>query len=666
MAERFPTVSGEAAQARAAFSARLWYEAGLLAGRLADVLARMEGGRAPEAPLAALSQLRAPAEPPPQVNVGVHPLDRLASALALAPVERDLLLLTGLPEEHETFSTVLRALHPRGEPRPTVALAAQLFCRSQQERQLLRDVLELGEATRSGAVRVVGDVPFFERTLEPADALWPALHGLDVWPAVLHPVREPAALAGLEEWFEGQTVRPVARALTRRDAVTIALFAESEEVAARRAAALVQHLGLGFARVRPAGAPGTDTERALSLHALVRGAVPILEIPPTEGPQSGSAPVFHQHPGPVVVCQREGSATVRGARPVVVLRVDRPAISARTAMWRELLPELASDAPLLATRFSLEPGTAQEVANDVRGAQRLDGGPATAEEVARCVRTRSNLAVSQGVRLVRPTASWKDLVLPPDTLAQLREAVGRLSHKYQVLERWGFLEGRPGARGVRLLFSGPPGTGKSLSAEVLASAVGVDLLAVDISRVVSKWVGETEKNLSALFEAAERAHAILFFDEADALFGVRTEVSDAHDRYANLETAYLLARLERFEGLIVLATNLRDNIDPAFTRRLEFIIDFDEPDAAQRKAIWKAHLPQRAPLAPDVDLEELSTLYAVVGGFIRNAATAAAFLAAAEGVSIQRRHLVRAIRREYEKSGRAFPGLPPGMASLPR
>jgi len=159
---------------------------------------------------------------------------------------------------------------------------------------------------------------------------------------------------------------------------------------------------------------------------------------------------------------------------------------------------------------------------------------------------------------------------------------------------------------------------------------------------------------------------VLLFDEADALFGRRTEVSDAHDRYANLETAFLLARLERFEGLIVLATNLRDNIDPAFTRRLEFIIDFDEPDAPQRKAIWKAHLPQRAPLAPDVDVEELSTLYPVVGGFIRNAATAAAFLAAAEGVSIQRRHLVRAIRREYEKSGRAFPGLPPGMASLPR
>jgi SpoVK/Ycf46/Vps4 family AAA+-type ATPase len=207
-----------------------------------------------------------------------------------------------------------------------------------------------------------------------------------------------------------------------------------------------------------------------------------------------------------------------------------------------------------------------------------------------------------------------------------------------------------------MLFAGPPGTGKTLSAEVLAGALGADLLVVDVSRVVSKWIGETEKNLAEVFDAAERAQAVLFFDEADALFGRRTEVSDAHDRYANLETAYLLSRLERFEGLAVLATNLRQNIDPAFTRRLEFAVDYEEPSAAEREALWRCHLPERAPLAGDVDLAQLARLYPVVGGVIRNAATAAAFLAAAEGREISRRHLVAAIRREYEKSGRAFPG----------
>jgi SpoVK/Ycf46/Vps4 family AAA+-type ATPase len=155
---------------------------------------------------------------------------------------------------------------------------------------------------------------------------------------------------------------------------------------------------------------------------------------------------------------------------------------------------------------------------------------------------------------------------------------------------------------------------------------------------------------------------VLFFDEADALFGKRTEVSDAHDRYANLETAYLLARLERFEGLAVLATNLRQNIDPAFLRRLEFVVDFAEPDREQRYRLWQCHLPKQVPLAEDVNLYELATLYPIVGGVIRNAAVAAGFLAAADGSPLLRRHFIHAIRREYEKAGRAFPGVPIDMS----
>ncbi|MBA4182215.1 MAG: hypothetical protein C0506_16650 [Anaerolinea sp.] len=213
-----------------------------------------------------------------------------------------------------------------------------------------------------------------------------------------------------------------------------------------------------------------------------------------------------------------------------------------------------------------------------------------------------------------------------------------------------------------MLFAGPPGTGKTLAAEVMANALDVDLLVVDISRVVSKWIGETEKNLASVFDAAERAQSVLFFDEADALFGRRTEVSDAHDRYANLETAYLLSRLERFEGLAIMATNLRQNIDPAFLRRLEFVVNFDEPDREARYQIWRRHIPGDGVLDSEVNLYELAALYPVVGGLIRNSAVAAAFLAAADGGRIMRGHLVRAVRREYEKAGKAFPGVPPGMA----
>jgi SpoVK/Ycf46/Vps4 family AAA+-type ATPase len=230
-----------------------------------------------------------------------------------------------------------------------------------------------------------------------------------------------------------------------------------------------------------------------------------------------------------------------------------------------------------------------------------------------------------------------------------------------VLDQWKFLEGRPGARGVRVLLSGPPGTGKTLAAEVVAHALGVDLLMVDISRVVSKWIGETEKHLAEAFDAAERSHAVLLFDEADALFGKRTEVSDAHDRYANLETAYLLSRLERFDGLAILSTNLKQNIDTAFLRRLEFVIDFDEPSARERETLWRCHLPPAAPLAADVNLKELANLYPIVGGLIRNASVAAGFLAASAGTAISRNQLFGAIRREYEKSGKAFPGVPAGV-----
>jgi SpoVK/Ycf46/Vps4 family AAA+-type ATPase len=312
----------------------------------------------------------------------------------------------------------------------------------------------------------------------------------------------------------------------------------------------------------------------------------------------------------------------------------------------------------LASRYVIEPATATEVANDVRANAALNGGATNLATVAECIRVRSNFPLSAGVKLIRPTARWDQLILAADRKTQLMEALQRLIHQPTVLDRWKFLEDRPGARGVRMLLSGPPGTGKTLAAEVMAHSIGVDLMVVDISRVVSKWIGETEKRLADAFDAAERAQVVLLFDEADALFGKRTEVSDAHDRYANLETAYLLSRLERFEGLAILSTNLKQNIDPAFLRRLEFVIEFDEPSAGEREALWRCHLPAQAPLGEDVNLKELAMLYPIVGGLIRNASVAAGFLAAAADTAIGRNHLIDAIRREYEKSGKAFPGVP--------
>jgi SpoVK/Ycf46/Vps4 family AAA+-type ATPase len=304
-----------------------------------------------------------------------------------------------------------------------------------------------------------------------------------------------------------------------------------------------------------------------------------------------------------------------------------------------------------------------EVVADVRTRAALENRPLDASDVAAGVRARANLALTSGVRIIHPAACWDRLVLPDERRRQLSEALDRLLHQARVLDDWGFLAGRPGSRGVRMLFAGPPGTGKTLAAEVLAHTLQVDLLVVDLARITSKWIGETEKNLADVFDAAERTQAVLLFDEADALFGKRTEVSDAHDRYANLETAYLLSRLERFEGLAVLSTNLRDNIDAAFTRRLEFVVEFDEPTERDREALWRTHLPENAPLDEDVHLGELASLYPIVGGHIRNASVAAGFLASAANAPITRADLVRAVQREYEKAGRAFPGAPAGTVT---
>ena len=649
--------------------ARLAREVARLAGRLAELLAQTPepltdaaaaGLEFVHAVAATRADDLAPGDPP-------HPIDRLTSALRLTDDERDVLLLAGMAEEHEGFATLFRALHPRGEPRPTAGLAAQLLCDTADARRTLRASLVDGTATRSGAVRLApDDAPFWERSLLPADLLWPTLAGLEAWPNGLQPLPAGDGGPGLAAWLDGAEARRAAVALAAGDALTVLVVARREDDALHRAAALARHAGVraaAFAPPMPAtvlpNVPHALDEgwRLVALHALARGVVPVLRVAGADG--GGAPPALPQDlVGPVLVAARDGVALAQGSRPLVVVHAARVDATARGAAWRAALPELADDAPSLGARYALEPHAVAAVATDARAAAGLDGRVPNVDDVAASVRARSALSLAGGVQLVRPTAGWDRLVLAPDRLAQLREALDRLLHQSRVIDEWGFLRDRAGARGVRMLFSGPPGTGKTLAAEVMAHTLGVDLLVVDLSRVVSKWIGETEKNLAEVFDASEHAQAVLLFDEADALFGKRTEVSDAHDRYANLETAYLLSRLERFEGLAVLSTNLRENIDDAFTRRLEFLVDFDPPASAEREALWRCHLPPDAPLADDVRLGELATLYPLVGGHIRNASVAAGFLASAAGTPITRGDLVRAVRREYEKSGRAFPGAP--------
>ena len=266
------------------------------------------------------------------------------------------------------------------------------------------------------------------------------------------------------------------------------------------------------------------------------------------------------------------------------------------------------------------------------------------------VRARHDLAsLAQRVPL---TYTWDDLVLPSATLARLRELSSAVGKREEVFDRWGFRRLSGGHSSLRMLFTGSSGTGKTMSAAVVARGAGVELFQVDVSAVVSKYIGETEKNLEAIFWAAQGSDVMLFFDEADALFGKRSEVSDAHDRYANIEASYLLQRIERYDGVLILASNLASNMDEAFSRRMHGEIEFPLPDKNAREALWRMAFPPSAPVADDVNPALLASQFQLTGGEIRNVALAAAFLAAHERTPIGVSHVMRSLARQRHRQGK--------------
>lgn len=247
--------------------------------------------------------------------------------------------------------------------------------------------------------------------------------------------------------------------------------------------------------------------------------------------------------------------------------------------------------------------------------------------------------------------TWNDLVLPADTLSLLKQACLRLEHRHTVMQAWGFDRLLPYGRGISMLFTGPPGTGKTMSALVMAKAMSTELYRVDLTRVVSKYIGETEKNLAEIFDRAALSGAILFFDEADALFGKRSEVKDSHDKYANMETSYLLQKMEEYDGLTILATNFSQNLDEAFMRRIHYIIKFPFPDAEQREQLWRSVLPDKLP-CEELDLPFLAKTFELAGGPIKNIVLTAAYLAAEEQSSVTMKHMIEAAVQEYKKTGK--------------
>ncbi|MES2938116.1 MAG: ATP-binding protein [Pseudomonadota bacterium] len=355
--------------------------------------------------------------------------------------------------------------------------------------------------------------------------------------------------------------------------------------------------------------------------------------------------------------------------PGGLARVDVPLPDApqRARLWRLAaqaggLRLDAGTALALAVRFRLSAAQIEQAVDDARALRPddgdSDGTPLSQRECAAAARALSGHALEQLARRVPPRADWSCLVVAPEVEEQLREISLRVQQRPGLAQRLG---GDGGAqerlvreRGVTALFSGASGTGKTLAAEVIAADLGLDLFCVDLALVVSKYIGETEKNLDRVFEAAEGANAVLFFDEADALFGKRSEVKDAHDRYANLEIAYLLQKMEQFEGLAILATNLRQNIDDAFTRRVSFSVNFPLPQEPERRRLWRAHWPPQLARGATVDLDALARGMPLAGGNIRNLVLSAAHYATTDASPVEHRHLLRATRREYQKLGKSL------------
>ena len=410
---------------------------------------------------------------------------------------------------------------------------------------------------------------------------------------------------------------------------------------------------------------GISPLRAIRLalrDARLMGAVPYLtgwDAVLVDGapPQPVLGALF-EYPGAVIVA---GDASwhphgIERERNLMWLDFPTPDFTQRRALWQHYLSRQNGktdlDADDLAGQFLLTRGQIRDAvatANDIATQQSM---PLQHQHLFAAARAHSNPHLSGLARKIDPRYTWDDIILPADQLTLLHEIVATVRGRATVMEAWGVGKKLAASSGITTLFAGPPGTGKTMAAEVISNDLNLDLYKIDLSTVVSKYIGETEKNLERIFTEAQSSNAILFFDEADALFGKRSEVKDAHDRYANIETSYLLQRMEAYDGVTILATNLRANLDDAFTRRLQFAVDIPFPEEEYRLRIWTTLFPPDVPRTADLNFELLARRFKLAGGSIRNIIVAAAFLAAADGTGVTMHHLLHATRREMQKMGR--------------
>jgi hypothetical protein len=597
-------------------------------------------------------------------------LVELARACGLSPFEADVLLLVLASALDASFERMFAALHDDAHrPYPTVQLALGVFVDAPADRVLQGDVLAPWRPLRRLALVEVDDgarvMPANIRRIAVADRVLDHLRGVNAVDERLAPFlrRVPVPLVSTEQ---EEAVRAAVRGIRDGGGWPVVNLVGSVEAGARDvaaaacAAAGLRAHALNLAAVAALG----ETERGALLPLLAReailGGLALVVDADAEGDgdphraRAAARDLVERLSAVLVVISHERWAGDGAAHVVPVPRPDR---SSQRALWRKALDaaraSVYGELEGLTQQFDLgAPAIAEAVRVAADLARRREGDAAviTAADVWDACRHRASIDGGALLQRVTPCYGWEDIVLAADVLAQLRELASQVERRAHVYEAWGFGRQLGRGRAITALFSGPSGTGKTMAAEILANHLRLDLYRTDLSGVVSKYIGETEKNLRKVFDAADRSGAILFFDEADALFGTRTEVRDSHDRYANIEVNYLLQRMEDYGGLAILATNRKAALDDAFLRRLRFLVDFPFPAADSRRLIWERVFPRQAELA-GVDLQALSRLE-VAGGSIRSIAVNAAFLASAEGRAIGMAHVMRAARREYAKINR--------------
>jgi len=572
-------------------------------------------------------------------------IDVLADAFGLSPFERDVLLLCAGVEMHgalaaqcmltaeapaQPFVTFALALARLAEPHwsalaPVGPLRSWRLVEVRDERALTSSRLAIDERV----LHYLAGVNYLDPRLRST------MHAHS-GPGLLteqHAAIAAAALAALER----RVGEPPLVQLNGDDA------AGKLEIARRVAA----QLGLGLHVLRAADIPGNVHEaEALAVlwsreTALLGSA---LLVKAEDADPHTLARFLERVAGLVFVAARQVAPVERGE---LSYRVDSPGPAEQKSLWRDALGDAAAQLngtlDTIAAQFRLKTGAIVRTAAALRQEQGVDLGAA----LWRACRESARAQLEGLAQRVEPAAGWDDLVLPESQLATLRQIAAHVRQRMRVYEEWGF--GQKGARGlgISVLFSGESGTGKTMAAEVLANELELDLYRIDLSSMVSKYIGETEKNLRRVFDAAEHSGAILLFDEADALFGKRSEVKDSHDRYANIEVSYLLQCMEAYRGLAILTTNLKNCLDTAFQRRLRFVVQFPFPDAELRERIWRSVFPLETPLET-IDHAKLAQLN-VAGGNIRNIALNGAFLAAADGGPVAMEHLLQATRQEAIK-----------------